>query len=165
MVTKAHLGTLLNSLSIPKKTRLSFALDYPIFAEREMCKRSFHFFLKHFWSSVSNDPFSPNWHIEYICKELQTLAENVGAKKPRPYDLIINVPPGTTKTMTCSIMFPVWCWTRWFWMRFITYSYSSALSLESAEFSRDLIRSDAFQEMYPELDIKHDKDNKSNFRI
>lgn len=165
MVTKADLGTLLNSTRIPKKTRLSFALDYPIFAEKEMCKRSFYYFLKHFWSSVSNDPFSPNWHIEYICKELQSLAENLGNKKPRPYDLIINIPPGTTKTMTCSIMFPAWCWTRWFWMRFITYSYSSPLSLESAEYSRDLIRSEKFQEMYPELDIKRDKDNKSNFRI
>jgi len=68
-------------------------------------------------------------------------------------------------TITCSIMFPVWCWTKWYSMRFITASYSGALSLESAEYCRELVRSTEFQTIYPELDIKEDKDTKSNFRI
>jgi predicted phage terminase large subunit-like protein len=50
-------------------------------------------------------------------------------------------------------------------MRFITASYSGALSLESAEYCRELIRSQQFQEMYPDVDIKEDKDTKSNFKI
>lgn len=62
-------------------------------------------------------------------------------------------------------MFPVWCWTQWHWMRFIISSYSAALSLESAEYSRDLVRSDAFRMLYPELGIKEDKDTKSNFKV
>ena len=68
-------------------------------------------------------------------------------------------------TTTFMIMFPVWCWINWFWMRFITASYSSALSLESAEYSRDLIRSSKFKRLFPELTIKQDKDTKSNFKI
>ena len=68
-------------------------------------------------------------------------------------------------TITCSVMFPVWCWTKWYWMRFITASYSSALSLEAADNSRGLIRSTKFQQIYPDLDIKEDKDVKSNYRI
>jgi hypothetical protein len=50
-------------------------------------------------------------------------------------------------------------------MRFICASYSGALSLESAEYCRELIRSSAFQDIYPEIDIKEDKDTKSNFRV
>jgi predicted phage terminase large subunit-like protein len=50
-------------------------------------------------------------------------------------------------------------------MRFICASYSGALALESAEMSRELVRSASFQSIYPELDIKEDKDQKSNFRI
>lgn len=50
-------------------------------------------------------------------------------------------------------------------MQFITVSYSSSLSLESAEKSRDLIRSDRFQAIYPELEIKDDKDRIGNFRV
>jgi predicted phage terminase large subunit-like protein len=37
--------------------------------------------------------------------------------------------------------------------------------MESAEYCRDLIRSSMYQEMYPELGIKEDKDTKSNFKI
>ena len=62
-------------------------------------------------------------------------------------------------------MFPIWCWTKWYWLKFITASYSSALSLESAEYSRDIIRSERFQQLYPELDIREDKDTKSNFKV
>ena len=122
-------------------------------------------FMVAFWSEITDDEFKPNWHIEYLCKQLEEIAYQVADKKPKDHDLIINIPPGTTKTITCSIMFPVWCWTRWYWMRFITASYSAALALESAEKSRDMIRSEKFQKIYPLLDIKDDKDTKSNFRV
>ena len=150
---------------VERQDRLRTALQFPEFAIRELCNRSFFRFLRHFWPQISNDEFSPNWHIELMCQELQILAERVAAQEPAEYDLIINVPPGSTKTATCSILFPAWCWTRWYWMRFITVSYSAVLSLESAEYSRDLIRSEEFQRVYPDLSIKQDKDTKSNFRI
>jgi len=50
-------------------------------------------------------------------------------------------------------------------MRFITSSYSGALSLELAEYSRDLVRSRKFKQLFPEIVIKPDKDTKSNYRI
>jgi phage terminase large subunit-like protein len=50
-------------------------------------------------------------------------------------------------------------------MRFITASYSKDLALESAEYCRDLIRSTEFQQIYPDIGIKEDKDTKSNFKI
>jgi predicted phage terminase large subunit-like protein len=50
-------------------------------------------------------------------------------------------------------------------MRFITASYSGALSLESAEYSRDLVKSEKFRSYFPYLSIKQDKDTKSNFRV
>lgn len=137
----------------------------PLVAQRELCNRSLYEFLKYFWPAVSAHIFSENWHIEYLCRELEKLAERVGKHLPREYDLVINVPPGSTKTITCSIMFPVWCWTKWHTMRFICSSYSAALSLESASYSRDLIQSKLFQDMYPELTIKDDKNTKSNFAI
>lgn len=131
----------------------------------EQCRRSLFFFIREFWDAVSYDQPHWNWHIEVISNYLTTIAERVGRGEPKTHDLIINVPPGTTKSITCSIMFPVWCWTRWPWMRFIVSSYSQALSLEHAELSRDLVRSDRFRMLFPYLEIKQDKDTKSNFRI
>jgi predicted phage terminase large subunit-like protein len=149
----------------PKLERVQQALLNPLAITRELNNRSLYHFLQCFWPLVSAHDFTPNWHIEYLCSELEILAERVAKREAKEYDLIINVPPGTTKTITCSIVFPVWCWTKWFWMRFICASYSGALSLESADYCREIIRSAQFQELYPELDIKDDKDTKSNFRI
>lgn len=137
----------------------------PIELIRELDRQSFYHFIKFFWPAVSNDKFSDNWHIKLVADELQKMAEQVGRMEPKLHDLIINIPPGTTKTIICSIMFPAWCWTQWAFMRFITASYSANLSLESADYCRDLIKSDLFRLIYPELAIKDDKDTKSNFRI
>lgn len=151
--------------SPPKDKLFREALQNPLAVTRELNNRSLYHFLQCFWDIVSAHKFQHNWHIEYLCGELERLAYRVAARQPREYDLIINVPPGSTKTITCSIMYPAWCWTKWYPMRFICASYSSALSMESAEYCRDLIRSQQFQDLYPELDIKEDKDTKSNFKI
>lgn len=149
----------------PKYTVLKEAVNNPLLIIRELNNRSFYEFLQCFWSDISGEDLKLNWHMEYICNELQKVAERVAIGKSKLADTIINVPPGTSKTSICSILFPAWCWTRWYWMKFITVSYSSALALESAEYCRDLIRSEKFQAIYPFLDIKDDKDTKSNFRI
>lgn len=141
------------------------ALQDPITSLRYFCDNSLYRFIQTFWEEVSNDIYKPNWHIEYLCHELEQIAYQVAENQPKLHDLIINIPPGTTKTITCSIMFPVWCWTKWHHLRFITASYSAALSLESAEYSRDLIRSEKFRSLYPELDIKDDKDTKGNYKV
>jgi predicted phage terminase large subunit-like protein len=148
-----------------KPERMKQALYDPQQIIRELNNRSLYHFMQYFWDEVVNLPFKPNWHIELMCKELEEIAYRVGNREKKVYDLLFNVPPGSTKTITISIMFPVWCWTKWFWMRFITASYSDTASLESAEYSRDLIRSQKFQQMYPELDIKQDKDSKGNFKV
>lgn len=152
-------------MSHTKKELLKKAMTNMLAVRAELCRRTFYEFVKEFWPEISNDPLQDNWHIQYLCNELQKIAHLVANNTPRPYDLLINIPPGTSKTSICSIMFPVWCWTNWFWMRFITGSYSGALSLESAEHSRDIIRSEKFTQLFPELTIKQDKDTKTNFRV
>jgi predicted phage terminase large subunit-like protein len=151
--------------NIAKQDAGKAALNNPAAVIRELNNRSLYHFLQYFWPVVSAQKFQSNWHIEYLCSELEKVGGRVGRREPKEYDLLINIPPGSTKTVTCSIMFPVWCWTKWPFMRFITASYSGALSLESADYSRELIRSQEFQEIYPDLIIKEDKDVKSNFRI
>ena len=149
----------------PKSEVIQMAVANPYLIMRELNNRSFYKFLLCLWPEYSQEVFKDNWHIKLLCDILQEMAENVGKGLPKLYDLLVNIPPGTTKTAICSIFFPAWCWTRWYWMRFIMFSYSAPLSLESAEYSRDLIRSDLFKKIYPELSIKQDKDIKSNYRI
>jgi predicted phage terminase large subunit-like protein len=163
--TKIEIPSLMRRTKQPKTERVWELVQNPLVASLELNNRSLYHFIQYFWDEISTQPLVHNWHIPYICSELEQIAYRVGNRQDKVYDLIINIPPGTTKTITCSIMFPAWCWTKWHWMRFITASYTSALALESAEYCRDLIRSDKFQVMYPWLDIKEDKDTKSNFKI
>lgn len=149
----------------PKQRRMQMALDNPNAITAEKCRRSFTYFMRKFWDVICTDDLIWNWHLDYIANEITKMAVLVSQNIPKKYDLIINVPPGTTKTNEVSVMFPVWCWTRWEWMRFITGSYSSALSLESAEKSRDIVRSSKFKRYFPELRIQRDKDVKSNFKL
>ena len=144
---------------------LDFAVTNPSALQREINDRSLFDFLEWVWPAYSSQPFVANWHIKYLCKQLERIAYGVGNLEKKRHDLLINISPGTTKTALCSIVFPVWCWTKWYWMRFITCSYSSDLSLESAEYSREIIRSLLFKSVYPELTIKTDKEAKGNFRI
>lgn len=162
--TKLPTETLVRKLP-PKRERMLNALRNPLIIQRELNNRSLFEFVRYFWPEYSNDEFVPNWHIPFLCQELEKIAYRVGSNKHNNYDLIINVPPGTTKTALVSIFFPIWCWTRFHWFKFITASYSAELSLESAEYSRDIMRSQKFKELYPDLQLKPDKDTKSNFKL
>lgn len=148
-----------------EKEILTQAISDPRSAIRALVLGDLYYFMQYFWSEYSPKAFVPNWHVEEICKELQVMAIRVGNGEPKLYDLIINVPPGTTKTATVSIFFPLWCWARWYWMRFITASYTHTLSLESAEYSREIVRSVKWKAIFPEIEVKEDKDTKSNFRV
>jgi hypothetical protein len=98
---------------LSKSQILEAVIANPYILIRELNNRSFYAFLKFFWPEVSSEVFKDNWHIRYLCDELQSVALRVSQGLPKTYDLIINIPPGTTKTVICSIMFPAWCWTQW----------------------------------------------------
>jgi predicted phage terminase large subunit-like protein len=131
----------------------------------EQCRRSFYFFVKTMWDSFIAENFVPNWHIKYICKELQKAAERVFRREPKKYDIIINVPPGTTKSTLCSVMFPVWVWTRDPTLKSICSSYSGELSLNLSVKSRDLVRTDLFNTLFPEIKVRSDLDAKGYFGL
>lgn len=139
----------------------------------EKCRRSFFFFVKTFWSEIIGEEPVYNWHIPFLCQELEIVFNEVINRRPKLYDLIINIPPGTTKSTICTVMFPAWVWIArnrenlketGAGLRFMTGSYNSTLSLEHAELSRDIIWSDKWKEYFPEVTIRHDKAQKSNFK-
>ena len=137
--------------------------DMFVRAVADECRRDLFYFVKNFWSEVIHEDPVYNWHIPYLCKELQTLAQSVFERKPKPYDLIVNIPPGTTKSTIVTVMFPAWLWTVDPTLRIISNSYSSALSLDHATRSKDIIQSDKYRMLFPEVEIRHDKSGKQNY--
>jgi predicted phage terminase large subunit-like protein len=152
-------------IQVAKTKIMHWLIENPYLAQRELNNRRFFYFVRWAWSEISSEKLEINWHMEYICDTCQEAVERVGMNLPKLADIDINVPPGSTKTSIVAILLNVWCWTRWYWMKFITVTYGSDLSIESADKTRDVIRSDKFQAIYPELEIKQDKEAIGNFRI
>lgn len=90
-----------------------------------------------------DDEYVDNWHIGAICEQL----EDVSAGKVRR--LMIWVPPGSMKTITVSVCWPTWEWTREPSLRYMACSYDMDLVIEQAQIpSRDLILSDWYQQRW-----------------
>jgi predicted phage terminase large subunit-like protein len=130
---------------------------------RSITKDSFFEFVREFWDTIINEKFIYNWHISYLCNELQIIAERVFAGKPKEYDLIINIPPGSSKSSIASVMFPAWIWTRMPSAKFIGTSYGADLAEDLARKNRDIVISDKYKTCWPEVVIREDQNAKSYF--
>lgn len=130
----------------------------------ELCKRSFFRFVQEFIGEVIQEEMQWNWHIEYLCDELQYLNSFVVDRKPKPYDLIINIPPGSTKSTIVTQMYNAWVWTVDPSQRIIGSSYANTLSLSHAVKTRDIVTCDKYQKLFPEVELKYDQQAKSDFR-
>ena len=130
----------------------------------ELCRRSFYRFVQEFWHIIIPEDPVWNWHIEYLCQEAQIVVERIEQRLPKEYDLIINIPPGTSKSTIWTVMLPVWSWTRDERIRSMTASYSSTLSTDHSVKSRDILRSQKFKDLFPEIQLKQDQDNKTHYK-
>jgi predicted phage terminase large subunit-like protein len=103
------------------------------------------------WFNVSQvDSFKTNWHHHYY----EWAAERLLAGECQ--NVIINIPPGGTKTEFWSIHFPAYCMVKYDRVRILNTSYSRDLSSENSERTRALIKSAEFQQFYP-FDVGKDK--------
>lgn len=114
--------------------------------ERRIYRQSYYEFFKvAFCQLHPGQEYDDNWHIEYICNVLQKEAERIIKKEKREKDIIINVPFRSAKSMICTVIFPVWCWTLDASLKFITVSFSGSLAIEHSSRSLDLINTPWFQ--------------------
>lgn len=115
---------------------------------QSVCRESFFEFVKEFWEVLIPEEPIWNWHIEYLCNEAQRMAERIFRRLPKEHDLIVNIPPGTTKSTIFSIMLPAWLWTRQPELRVISACYEDQLALVFAVKSRDIVTSEKYQNTF-----------------
>src|SRR3990167_5703193 len=137
-----------------------------------VCQDCFYEFVREFWEALPGvGPPEWNWHIRVFCEELEVLARyvQVEMKKParnrkrRPYDLICNVSPGTTKSSVFSVLSPAWVWTFMPEARFICASHTDSLVLDLASRSRQVIRSAKYQQHFPHIQPRSDQEAKGDY--
>ncbi len=118
-------------------------------ADRFLGIKDYYTFFELAWKVIEPDTvLQTNWHLQYLADRLEWEVKRIKDGKAKKKDLIINIPPGTSKSSLITILFPVWTWLQRPSMRFITASYSQDLSTTLAQKSRDVILSDWFQSWY-----------------
>jgi predicted phage terminase large subunit-like protein len=136
---------------------LARALTY---VEDELARRSLHRFVQTYWSVIEPDlPFEDNWHIRTICEHLEAVTSG------QIRNLLINVPPGTSKSTLVSVMWPAWEWATRIGHRYFGASYSDTLSIRDATLCRNIITSERYKRAYPQVRLSRSQDQKTNYAL
>ncbi len=110
-------------------------------AERARRGLGLHDFIRDAWKFVDPAPASFGRYTRTLAWVLEQVL------KGRIRRLIINVPPGHMKSLTVSVFWPAWAWLMRPEVRFAFTAYRGDLALRDADRSRDLMRSEFYQEL------------------
>ncbi len=87
-----------------------------------------------------------NWHLDAICAHLEAVTDG------RINRLLINVPPGSSKSLIVSVMWPAWEWAQGRRsLRYLTTSFNDGPVKRDTRKCRDLIASEWYRALYPEV--------------
>lgn len=85
-------------------------------------KGGLHRFIKMAWHIVEPGiPFVDNWHVAAIAEHLEAVTSGQIKR------LVINIPPGCMKSLSCNVFWPVWDWIQDPGQRFIFASFDQRL--------------------------------------
>ena len=118
--------------------------------ERSVCKESLRDFIQCAWPVVEpNNRYVHGWHIDVICDHLEAVTNGEISR------LLINVPPGMMKSLTCGVFWPAWEWgpKNLPHYRYLTTSYNNAYVTRDSRRMRDLIISDWFRERWDNVEL------------
>ena len=118
------------------------ALQTDVPLSRRICEASFYEFIQEAWHVVEPNPYRDNFHVELLADALQAVHAGDVLK------LLVNIPPGCSKSLITSVFWPAWRWTRNPALRFVFASYSQGLSIRDAVRTRNLVESPWYQDRW-----------------
>lgn len=128
-------------------------------AEMELCRRSFARFHAMSWHVLEpGQPYAHGWHMDAMAEHLEAVVDGQIRR------LLINVPPGTSKSTICGVSLPAWVWgaAKKPHFRMISASHDYKLAGRDNLKSRRLIESDWYQSRWP-IKLTSDQNEKSYF--
>lgn len=124
--------------------RRRIASDF--YAIRAKCQRLTGFVREAWHVLEPTAQYSHNWHVDAICEHLEAVTAGQINR------LLINVPPGSMKSLLVSVLWPAWEWSIGMRsMRYLTTSFAEDSVKRDTRKHRDLIRSEWFQALWPEV--------------
>lgn len=125
---------------------------------RAACLADHLFFTRYFFRNREGVKFRVNWHHKRIAEALQSVIDGHTKR------LIINVPPGSSKTELAVINFMARGLALNPRARFLHLSYSSELAELNSAKAKELVTSDEYQALFP-LPIKSDSNARGRWNV
>lgn len=117
--------------------------------EKRKCELSLAEFVKSAWHVIEPEqPYVHGWHIDFICAHLEAITRGEMLDDDTYYNrLLINVPPGTMKSLLVGVFWPAWEWgpQNMPSMRYVCASHSLELALRDSLRMRRLVSSEWYQ--------------------
>ncbi len=127
--------------------------------ERELCRLSLADFAQRAWRVL--EPAAElkwGWALDAICLHLEAVTDG------RINRLLMNVPPGSMKSLLTGVIWPAWEWgpRGMPHMRYLGTAHEEQLAIRDSRRCRDLIKSEWYQELWP-ITLLADLDGKREF--
>ncbi len=124
----------------------------------ELARRDFFRFFKDAWPFMDPAIFCETWHLEVLCEFLSYVSQHQIRR------LIVSMPPRMTKSLSCSVAWPVWEWIDRPEIQWLTASYDVNLSTRDSLKSRRLIECPWFRDRWGDrFTIRSDENMKSRY--
>lgn len=124
--------------------------------------RGLYNFIQYYWDILEPDAqMMRGWALLAMCKYLAAVSDG------RITRLLINVPPGSMKSLLVNVFWPAWEWLALgkTSMRYISFSYGSHLTERDNEKFGDILASKKTQELFPWFELRaRGKQKVSNYR-
>lgn len=113
-------------------------------------------FVREAWHVVEpTAKFIHGWHIDAICQHLEAITFGKFLDLGLSNRLLINVPPGTMKSLLVSVFWPAWEWgpCEMPGLRYLSTSYSENYVKRDSRRMRDLVTSEWYRWLWPHVQL------------
>lgn len=112
----------------------------------ELAEQSFYYFIKQAWNAIENTTFIDSWHIGCLSSHIEAHLNGESSLRK----LIINQPPGTSKSRVCTIFSTAWDWIHRPQREVLLASNSHRMICELGDNIRNLITSEWYYQYWCE---------------
>ena len=126
-------------------------------------------FIRMAWAVVEpGQPYTHGWHIDAICEHLEAITDGHELDDGTLYNrLLVNVPPGTMKSLITNVFWPAWEWgpCNLPHLRYVCAAHKvENLSARDSRRMRQLITSEWYQARWGDnVKLAKDQNEKLNF--
>ena len=115
------------------------------------------FIEKSFHTINPGTEFLPNWHLEFIARDLKLVSEG------KIQRLIINIPPRYLKSICVNVAWPAWLLGNDPTKRIISASFNHNLASKHSQDCRFIMQSEWYKRIFPACRFVTDQNTKDKF--